>query len=81
MAPDTSERSRPLPLKDAALLKNQCYIDGRWCDADSGETFDIVNPATAAKIVTGPMMGAAETAREGVSGAALNSYTMTCAPF
>src|SRR5438105_1876940 len=63
MAPDTSERRRPLPLKDAALLKNQCYIDGRWFDADSGETFDIVNPATAAKIVTGPMMGAAETAR------------------
>src|SRR5207237_1625045 len=63
MAPDTSERRPPLPLKDAALLKNQCYIDGRWCDADSGETFDIVNPATAAKIGTGPMMGAAETAR------------------
>ncbi|HWZ72251.1 MAG TPA: NAD-dependent succinate-semialdehyde dehydrogenase [Casimicrobiaceae bacterium] len=63
MAPDTSERRPSLPLKDAALLRNQCYIDGRWCDADSGETFDIVNPATAAKIGTGAMMGAAETAR------------------
>ncbi len=49
MAPDTSERRPSLPLKDAALLRNQCYIDGRWCDADSGATFDIVNPASAAK--------------------------------
>ncbi len=61
MAPDTSERRPPLPLKDAALLKFQCYIDGRWCDADSGETFDIVNPATLVRIGTGPMMGAGET--------------------
>src|SRR6202030_3895951 len=59
----TSERRAPLPLKDAALLRHQCYIGGRWCDADSGETFDIVNPATAVKIGSGPMMGAAETAR------------------
>ena len=47
MAPDTSERRAAPSLSDAALLRHQCYIDGRWCDADSGETFDIVNPATA----------------------------------
>jgi succinate-semialdehyde dehydrogenase / glutarate-semialdehyde dehydrogenase len=63
MAPDISERRPPLPLKDAALLRHQCYIDGRWSDADSGKTFDIVNPATAVKIGTAPMMGAEETAR------------------
>jgi len=63
MAPDTSERHPPLSLKDAALLRSQCYIDGRWSDADSGQTFDIVNPATAVKIGTAPMMGAGETAR------------------
>ena len=63
MAPDTSERRATLSLKDAALLKSQCYIDGRWSDADSGATFDIVNPATAVRIGTAPMMGAAETAR------------------
>src|SRR5450755_715946 len=63
MAPDTSERHPPLSLKDAALLRSQCYIDGRWSDADSGQTFDIVNPATAVKIGTAPLMGAGETAR------------------
>ena len=63
MAPDTSERRPTLSLKDAALLKSQCYIDGRWSDADSGATFDIVNPATAVRIGTAPMMGAGETAR------------------
>ena len=54
MAPDTTERRAALPLKDAALLRHQCYIDGRWSDADSGETFDIVKPATAARIGTAP---------------------------
>ena len=63
MAPDTSERRPPLALKDPALLRHQCYIDGRWSNADSGATFDVVNPATAAKIGTAPMMGAGETAR------------------
>jgi len=63
MAPDTSERRPSLALEDAALLRHQCYIDGRWSDADSAETFDIVNPATSVKIGAAPMMGAAETAR------------------
>ena len=63
MAPDTSERRAALTLKDAALLRNQCYIDGRWCDADSGTTFDVVNPASELKVGSAPMMGAAETAR------------------
>ncbi len=63
MAPDTSERRPPLALNDPALLRHQCYIDGRWSDADSGATFDVVNPATAAKIGAAPMMGAAETGR------------------
>jgi succinate-semialdehyde dehydrogenase / glutarate-semialdehyde dehydrogenase len=63
MAPDTAERRPPLSLKDAALLRHQCYINGSWSDADSGETFDIVNPATATRIGSAPLMGAGETAR------------------
>jgi succinate-semialdehyde dehydrogenase/glutarate-semialdehyde dehydrogenase len=63
MAPDTSSPRTSLPLKDAALLKHQCYIDGRWFDADEKATFDIVNPATGVKLGTAPMMGAGETAR------------------
>ena len=49
MAPDTSERRASLTLKDAALLRHQCYIDGSWCDADSGAIFDIVNPGVGGR--------------------------------
>ena len=32
MAPDTREPASPIALKDAALLRQQCYVDGRWTD-------------------------------------------------
>jgi len=63
MVPDTLERRPPIALKDAALLKQQCYLDGRWCDADSHATLDVINPATGKPLGTMPMMGAAETRR------------------
>ncbi|PHV51346.1 succinate-semialdehyde dehydrogenase (NADP(+)) [Janthinobacterium sp. BJB301] len=52
-----------LNLQDASLLKQQCLIDGAWCDADDGATIDVTNPATGALIATVPRMGAAETRR------------------
>ncbi|MBA5689717.1 NADP-dependent succinate-semialdehyde dehydrogenase [Rugamonas apoptosis] len=52
-----------LTLKDPALLRQQCYINGEWCDADNGATVNVVNPATGQKVGTIPHMGAAETAR------------------
>jgi succinate-semialdehyde dehydrogenase/glutarate-semialdehyde dehydrogenase len=63
MAPDTRERPSPPALKDATLLRQQCYIDGRWADADSKATRDVHNPATGARIGATPVMGAAETRR------------------
>jgi succinate-semialdehyde dehydrogenase / glutarate-semialdehyde dehydrogenase len=62
MAPDTLERSLP-QLKDPSLLRQQCYIDGKWLGADSGATHPVSNPATARLIGTSPLMGAAETKR------------------
>ena len=53
----------PLPLKDPKLLRNQCYLDGRWVDADGGKTLAVVNPATGALVGTVPNMGTAETRR------------------
>jgi succinate-semialdehyde dehydrogenase/glutarate-semialdehyde dehydrogenase len=50
-------------LEDADLMRNQAYIGGRWCDADSGATFDVTNPATGETLGTVPNMGAAETRR------------------
>jgi succinate-semialdehyde dehydrogenase/glutarate-semialdehyde dehydrogenase len=52
-----------LNLKDPSLLKQQCYIDGQWCDADSGETIAVNNPATGEIIAHVPKMGTAETRR------------------
>ena len=45
------------------LLQRQAYVDGKWVDADSGETFPVVNPATGEVVADVPRMGAAETRR------------------
>src|SRR5881296_3984102 len=52
-----------LNLKDPSLFRQQCYIDGRWADADSGKSIPVNNPATGEILGTVPNMGAAETRR------------------
>jgi succinate-semialdehyde dehydrogenase/glutarate-semialdehyde dehydrogenase len=52
-----------LKLNDSQLLRQQCYIDGAWVDADNGETFPVENPATGEILAHVPKMGAAETER------------------
>src|SRR5258705_9644415 len=52
-----------MQLKDPQLLRQQGFIDGTWCNADSGATLAVTNPATGEKIGTVPNMGAAETKR------------------
>ncbi len=52
-----------LKLKDKNLFRQQCYINGQWLDADSGESIDVTNPATGEKLGTVPNMGAEETRR------------------
>ena len=52
-----------LTLKDPSLLRQQCYLNGEWRDADSGEIIPVTNPATDAVIATVPKMGAQETRR------------------
>ena len=48
-------------LNDPSLLHEQCYIDGKWLSANSGETVAIANPATQQILGHVPVMGAAET--------------------
>jgi succinate-semialdehyde dehydrogenase/glutarate-semialdehyde dehydrogenase len=50
-----------IKLNDMSLFRQQCYINGQWRDADSGETIDVTNPADGAVIATVPKMGADET--------------------
>ena len=45
------------------LLRSRAYVDGAWIDADSGETFPVVDPATADTVAEVPRLGAAETRR------------------
>ncbi len=52
-----------LPLKERSLFRQQGYVDGRWTDADSGQTLEVTNPATGEVLGTVPKMGAAETRR------------------
>jgi succinate-semialdehyde dehydrogenase / glutarate-semialdehyde dehydrogenase len=52
-----------MQISDAALLKSQAYINGQWINADSGETFAVVNPATGETIAQVAHCGAAETRR------------------
>ncbi|HEX6794074.1 MAG TPA: aldehyde dehydrogenase family protein, partial [Casimicrobiaceae bacterium] len=62
MAPDTIERSS-LQLSDPSLLRQQCYVDGKWLDADDRGSMPVVDPATGELVGTAPMFGAAETKR------------------
>jgi succinate-semialdehyde dehydrogenase / glutarate-semialdehyde dehydrogenase len=52
-----------LELKDPALFRAQCYMDGEWVDAEGKKTFPVVNPATGEVLGNVPDMGGAETRR------------------
>ena len=52
-----------LELKDGALFRQQCYINGEWVGADSGDTVEVNNPASDAVLGTIPKMGTDETRR------------------
>jgi succinate-semialdehyde dehydrogenase/glutarate-semialdehyde dehydrogenase len=45
------------------LLLDKAYVGGTWIEADSGETFPVVDPATGQELARVPRMGAAETRR------------------
>ncbi|MBY0557433.1 MAG: NADP-dependent succinate-semialdehyde dehydrogenase [Burkholderiaceae bacterium] len=51
-----------LTLKDPGLLRQQCYINGVWQDAQDGATLAVYNPANGATLGSVPYMGAADTA-------------------
>jgi succinate-semialdehyde dehydrogenase/glutarate-semialdehyde dehydrogenase len=46
-------------LKDKSLLKDKCYIDGKWVGAAS--SIDVTNPVNESVIGSVPKLGAAET--------------------
>lgn len=50
-------------LNDRTLMRQQCYIDGQWWDADSGDTLNVTNPTNGQVIAQVPLAGQAETRR------------------
>ena len=52
-----------MQISDKKLLRNQAYIDGKWCDADSGETLAVINPANGENVADVAKCGTAETRR------------------
>jgi succinate-semialdehyde dehydrogenase / glutarate-semialdehyde dehydrogenase len=46
-------------LKDKSLLKDKCYIDGKWLSAS--KSIDVTNPVNESVIGSVPSMGQAET--------------------
>lgn len=56
-------RDLTMPINDPSLVREQCYINGQWVDADRGETMDVTNKATGEVLGTVPKMGTDETRR------------------
>ena len=52
-----------MELKDRKLFRQEAYIDGQWCAADSGKTVTVTNPANGEELGTIPNMDVAETKR------------------
>jgi succinate-semialdehyde dehydrogenase/glutarate-semialdehyde dehydrogenase len=52
-----------MKLKDSKLFRQQCYVDGKWMDADDRESIPVNNPADNSILGTVPKMGADETRR------------------
>src|ERR1700736_2044917 len=52
-----------MKLKDPLLLRESCFVDGAWTDADGGGTLPVYNPATSEKLGLIPNRGATETRR------------------
>jgi succinate-semialdehyde dehydrogenase/glutarate-semialdehyde dehydrogenase len=50
-------------LRHPELFREANYIGGKWVAADSGRTYDVLNPATGDIIGRAPSMGATETNR------------------
>ena len=47
----------------AATTRKRMYIDGKWCDADSGRALGVINPATEEVLMEIAYGGRAETRR------------------
>lgn len=52
-----------MPLQDSTLFRQQAFIGGHWCSADSAHSLTVTNPSDGSMLGSVPNMGAAETQR------------------
>ncbi len=52
-----------MQLNDPSLLATRAFIGGEWVDADSGGTFEVIDPATGDVVAAVADLGAEETGR------------------
>ncbi|HKJ50227.1 MAG TPA: aldehyde dehydrogenase family protein, partial [Gammaproteobacteria bacterium] len=52
-----------MKISDQGLLRTQAYIDGKWVDADNGETVPVTNPANGEVLAEVAKCSTAETRR------------------
>ena len=75
---DTRNEFSPPILKDASLLRCDCYIDGAWVVADGQQRIKVDNPANGSFVASVPNCGVAETKRAiAVASAALPGWRAT----
>ena len=60
---DFDETDLGMQLKDKNLFRQQCFIDGKWTDSESGETFEVYNPSNQKLLGYMPNCSKAETIR------------------
>lgn len=53
----------PIPHAAKQLLRNQCFVNGHWVSADSGEALTVRDPATHIPIIDVPNLGKPDIAR------------------
>ena len=63
MSASTNETVKLIGMKDASLFRQQVYINGKWSDADNGESNEITNPSNGQVLGTVPNCGTAEAKR------------------
>ena len=61
-------------LTDKSLLKEKCYIDGKWVEGKA--TIDVTNPVNNDVVASVPNLGQAET-RSAIEAAASHSLTLS----
>ena len=62
--PFRNPEDKAMAPRDSRLLRQQCYLDGNWIDADDNSAVEAINnPAVGHRLGTVPTLGTAETCR------------------